>query len=76
MVYLTQTNIGSKSLIKVGVKFNDLFLPTDRLQRNCNYFTINLPLDFSEIFNTFRITMFSFFFKNSREFLKKNLKLS
>ena len=45
---------------KVGVKFNELL----RLQRNLNHFTVNLPLDFSEIFNIFRITVFSFFFTN------------
>ena len=54
-----------------GVKFYDLFLGTERLQRNCDYFTVNLPLDFSEIFNIFRITVFFFFFKNSRKFSKK-----
>ena len=49
---------------------------TERLQWNLNYFTVNLPLDFSEIFNIFRITVFFFFFKNSRKFSKKNFKLS
>ena len=57
-----------------GVKFYDLFLGTERLQRNLNYFTVNLPLDFSEIFNIFRITVFFFFFENSRKFSKKKLK--
>ena len=61
---------------KLGVKFNDLFLRTKRLQRNLNYFTVNLPLDFSEIFNILRITVFFFFFKNSRKFSKKYFKLS
>ena len=55
---------------KLGVKFNDLFLLTEWLQRNFNYFTVNLPLDFSD-YNIFRITVFFFFFKNSRKFSKK-----
>ena len=57
---------------KLGVKFYDLFLWTERLQGNLNYFTVNLPLDFSELFNIFRITVFFFFFKNSRKFSKEN----
>ena len=57
----------------LDVNFYDLFLWTERLQRNLNYFTVNLPLDFSEIFNIFRITVFFFFFKKSRKFLKKAL---
>ena len=55
--------------IKLGVKFNDLFLCTERLQRNLKHFTVNLPLDFAEILNIFRIIVFFFFFKNSRKFL-------
>ena len=56
---------------KLGVKLNDLFLWTEQPQRNLNYFTVNLPLDASEMFNIFRITVFFFFFKNSRKFQKK-----
>ena len=56
---------------KLGVKFIDLFLRTEMLQRNLNYFTVNLPLDFSEIFNIFRITLLFFFFQNQRKFSKK-----
>ena len=52
---------------EVGVKSYDLFLLTERPQRNLKYFTVNLPLDFSKIFNIFRITVFFFFFKNSRK---------
>ena len=52
---------------KLGVKFNDLFLWTER-QRNLNYFKKeNLPLDFSEIFNIFRTAVVN----NSRKFSKK-----
>ena len=39
----------------------------ERFQRNLKYFTVILPLDFSEIFDIFRISFF-FFFKNSRKF--------
>ena len=60
---------------KLGVKFNDLFLRTERLRRNLNYFTVNLPLDFSEIFNTFRITVF-FLFSEFKKIFEKNLELS
>ena len=56
---------------KVGVKFYDLFLWGEWLQRNFSYFIVNLPLDFSEIFNIFRISVFFFFFKNSGKFSKK-----
>ena len=56
-----------------GVKFYDAFLSTEQLQRNFDYFTINLPLDFSEIFIIFRITVCFLFFKNSRNF-RKNFK--
>ena len=56
---------------KLGVKFYDLFLLTERLQRNFNYFTVNLPLDFSEIFNIFRITVFLFFLRIQKNFRKK-----
>ena len=59
---------------KLGVKFYDRFLLSERLQRNLNYITVNLPLDFSEVFNIFRITVVFFFFKNSRKFSKKKLK--
>ena len=56
---------------KLGVKFDDLFLWTEQLQRNLDFFTVNLLLDFSEIFNIFRITVCSSFFKDSRKFSKK-----
>ena len=36
--------------------------------------SLNLPLDCSETFNIFRITVFFFLFKNSRKFSTKNLK--
>ena len=55
----------------VGEKFYDLFLRTEWLQRNNSYFAVNLPLDFPEIFNIFRITVIFFFLKNSRKFLKQ-----
>ena len=58
-------------LKKLGVKSYDLFLWTERFQRNLNYFRVHLPLDFSEIFNIFRIKVFPFFFKNSRKSSKK-----
>ena len=54
-----------------GVKFYDLFLGTERLQRNFDYFTVNLPLEFSEIFNIFRITVFFFFLRIQENFRKK-----
>ena len=47
---------------KLGVKSYDLFLRIERPQRNWNYSKLNLPLDFSEIFNIFRITVFFFLF--------------
>ena len=56
---------------KLGVKFYDLFLWTEQLQWNVDFFRVNLPLDFSEIFNIFRITVFFFFSKNLGKFLKK-----
>ena len=63
---------------KLGVKFYDPFLSTERLQRNLKNFTFfchsllkNLPLDLSEIFNIFRINVLLFFFKYSRKFRKK-----
>ena len=40
---------------KAGVKCCDLFLWMEWLERNFCYFLIILPLDFSEIFNIFRI---------------------
>ena len=49
---LLERSIGSKSLDlrkKVGVKFYDLFLLTEWLERNFSYLSIILPLDFSEI---------------------------
>ena len=52
---------------KVGVKFYDLFLLTERPQRN---------LDFSEIFNIFRLTVVLFFFKNSKKICEEYLELS
>ena len=55
----------------VGVKFHYLFLLIERLQRNLNYFTVNLPLGFSEMFSIFRITVLFFFFRNSGKLLKK-----
>ena len=55
-------------LNKLGVKFYGLSLSTEWLQRILSYFTVNLPLDFSEIFNIFRIIVFFFIFKNSRKF--------
>ena len=57
----------------LGVKFYDLFLLTEWLQRNLNYFTVNLPLDFSEIFNIFRITVF-FCFLGIRGNFRRKLK--
>ena len=44
---------------KLGVKFYDLFLSTEPLQRDLNYFTVNLPLEFSEIFNIFNVVLLS-----------------
>ena len=38
---------------KLGAKFSDLFLSTEQFQRNLNYITVNLPLDFSGIFSIF-----------------------
>ena len=43
---------------KVGVKFYDLFLLTEWRQRNFSDVSINLPSDFSEIFE---ITAYSYF---------------
>ena len=54
-----------------GVKFYDLFLGTERLQRNFGYFTVNLPLDFSEIFNSVFLL-----FQEFKKIFEKNLKLS
>ena len=56
---------------KVGVKFNDLFLSTERLQRDYNYFTINLLLEFLKSSIFLGITVFSLFCKKSREFFRK-----
>ena len=61
-------SIGFKSL---SVKFNDIFLSTEWLQRNFIYFAMILPLDFSEIFDIFRIKVLFFFFENSRKMFKK-----
>ena len=58
-------------LKKLGVKFYDIFLQTERPQRNFNYFTVNLPLDFSEIFSIFRITVFSSFLRIQENFRRK-----
>ena len=55
----------------VGIKFNDLSLRTEWLQGNFTYFAIILSLDFSKIFNIFRIRVFFFFFKNSRKIFKE-----
>ena len=62
---------------KLGVKFYDLylFLRTERLQRTLNQFTLNLPLDFSEIFSISELRCFSSFLR-IRENFRKNLKLS
>ena len=49
---------------KLRVKFYDQFLSTELLQRNLNYFTVDLPLDFSKIFNIFRLRVFFFSSKN------------
>ena len=57
-------SIGSKSLNwckKVGVKFSDIFLWIEWLERNFGYFAITLPLDFPEIFNIFEITAYFIF---------------
>ena len=57
-------SIGSKSLNwrkKVGVKFSDIFLWIEWLERNFSYFAITLPLDFPEIFNIFEITAYFIF---------------
>ena len=40
-----------------------------------NYFTVNLPLNFSEIFNIFRITVFSSLVR-IRECFREGLKMS
>ena len=40
----------------VGVKFYDLFLVIEWLERNFSYFSINFPLAFSEILNVFENT--------------------
>ena len=61
----------SRIFKKLRVKFYDLCLGTERLQRNLSYFTENLPLDFSEIFNNFRITVFFFFLGIQENFLKQ-----
>ena len=37
----------------VGVKFYDLFLPTEQLERNFSYISMILPFDCSEILNSF-----------------------
>ena len=39
-----------------------------------NYFTVNLLLQFSKIFNIFRMTVFFFFVKDSKIFWRKKLK--
>ena len=44
----------------VAVKFSDLFL-----QRNFSYLAMIMPLNFSEIFNFVRISVFFLFFENS-----------
>ena len=43
-----------KSTKMAGVKFNDVFLSTEWLERNFNHFFMILPLDFSEILNICR----------------------
>ena len=43
----------------------------ERLQRNFSYFTVNLPLEFSEIFNIFRITVFFFLLSEYKKFKTK-----
>ena len=53
---------------KLGVNSMNYFF---ELQRNLSCLTVNLLLDFSEIFNIFRIIVFFFFFKKSRKFSKK-----
>ena len=39
---------------KAGVKFNDLFLLTERIEKNFSHFSMILPLIFSEILNICR----------------------
>ena len=40
-----------------------------------NYFTVDLPLDFSEVFNTFRITVLSSFLKTNDGYISSSLKI-
>ena len=44
------------------------FFEQNGFKETWNDVTVNMPLDFSEIFNSFRITVFEFFLKNSRIF--------
>ena len=57
----------------VGVKFDNLFLCTEWHQRNCSYFTVNLPLDVSEIFKFSDVQCFSSFLRIQENF-GKNIK--
>ena len=41
-----------------------------------NYFTVNLPLDFCEIFNIFRITVFFYVLRIRENFEKKTIVIS
>ena len=56
---------------RMGVKFNEVFLSTEWLQRNFSYFAMILPLDFVEIFNIFRIRVLSAFLRIPEKFSKK-----
>ena len=50
------------------------FEPNGFKESYLNYFSVNLPLDFSEIFNTFRITVLLLFLRIQENF-RKNLRL-
>ena len=58
---------------KLGVKLYDLSLRTERLQRNLNYVAVNLPIEFFEIFNIFRTTVF-FLSYEFKKIFEKSLK--
>ena len=58
---------------KLGANFYELSFLTERFQRNLNYLKVNLPLDFSKIFNVFKTTVFFFFLRIRENFRKKKL---
>ena len=65
-------SIRSKSLKKLGVKFNDLFLLIEWLRRDFIYFVEILPLDFAKTFNICSIRVFFPLFRAFKTKFSKN----